>query len=176
MGAGGLVDFLDRLTATLQRPNARQMGESLTLRLWRAKTFPVDPTEIARDLGVVVEPNPELPEGQFAQALNLQGRDRIEYRPGESVKRLRFAIAHCLGHVLLKHGTSPVETVETFSRRAVDLQESDANAFALGLLIPAATLRHMIEVRGMTSVVKIAEVYDVSEVAIAERLKELRLI
>jgi Zn-dependent peptidase ImmA (M78 family) len=82
-----------------------------------------------------------LPTGIFGLASRVNGR---WYVVGDSSKgtagRLRFTLAHELGHVVLDHAPS-VDDESTLMMRGGASQEVDANYFAAELLLP----RHAVE-------------------------------
>ncbi len=80
----------------------------------------------------------------------------------------RYAVAHMLGHMALKHTDVPMETRANFSLNATSRQERDANEFALNVLIPTEGLEFMMA-RHRT-VEKLTQVYGVSPVAMTQRI------
>lgn len=100
--------------------------------------LPVRVVQLCRDIGVTVRRAP-LPEGVDGQSMILDGQPIILYRDTESTGRMRFTIAHELGHILLGH----VGKYELVSREPSPQDnpiEQAANVFASRLLAPACVL------------------------------------
>jgi Zn-dependent peptidase ImmA (M78 family) len=83
--------------------------------------------------GGIVVPFPEL-EGREAFAVWAADRPVVAVGPTDSGDRLRFSIAHEIGHLLMHQ--SPTAKAHA---------ESDANAFAAELLMPAVAIREDLE-------------------------------
>lgn len=78
------------------------------------RTFPIDPEEIAKRLGYILRPFKEMPKGAMKILISkdvdgisyFDPKERthvIYYRSGISKERLRFTIAHEIGHIQLGH-------------------------------------------------------------------------
>ena len=91
--------------------------------------------------------------------------------------RMRFTLAHELGHVRCGHDAGiAVDTYETLAGRTTDSREVQANAFAAELLAPAAGVRAMIDGEPtLEDVVRIAARHGISAVAALYRLSTLQL-
>jgi Zn-dependent peptidase ImmA (M78 family) len=91
--------------------------------------------------------------------------------------RMRFTLAHELGHVRCGHDAGiAVDTYETLAGRTTDAREVQANAFAAELLAPAAGVRAMIDGEPtLEDLVRIAARHGISTVAALYRLSTLRL-
>jgi rRNA maturation protein Nop10 len=85
-----------------------------------------DPGDIARQQGIELEIGPFAHEGQ------LIGHKRIEIPASDSPAAQRWAIAHELGHAVLRHEV-PEQRIE-----------QEANAFASELLVPREELRRLV--------------------------------
>ena len=95
-----------------------------------------------------------------------------------SEKRKRFTIAHEIGHFIL-HSDEPLhydvkelESLHFRSENISDLNEIESNSFAAELLMPEELVRELIE-KGVTSVKKLSEKFNVSEEAMRYRLINL---
>ena len=82
-------------------------------------------------------------------------------------------MAHELGHYALGHGTRPRDLPTMFSSRQTDPIERDANKFAAALLMPASAIKYLVSQMGVTDISDLASTFDVSEVAMEYRLKNL---
>lgn len=101
--------------------------------------------------------------------------------------RMRFSLAHELGHYLLHRDTSSVFIDETplfyrdeRSKEGTDPMEVEANVFAAELLMPEDVLRAEFETNPINTedesgVRELAARYGVSSAAMANRLKNLKL-
>lgn len=81
----------------------------------------------------------------------------------QSANRMRFSIAHELGHIFLGHD----------NRRDVDTVHQEANIFAAELLMPSDHISHLVANLGRKDIRRLAEFYFVSEEAIKVRLQDL---
>lgn len=103
----------------------------------------------------------------------------IRYSTTESPVRQRFTIAHEIGHFALGHlnsaGKMFRDTPENFSNGAAP-EERQANAFAAQLLMPEKVVKFAVNERGFNTLKSLANVFDVSEVAMKYRLVNLGLL
>lgn len=91
-----------------------------------------------------------------------------------SKKRQRFTIAHELGHYVLHRRRANSFTDHTFLRHSEESNpiEWEANRFAANLLMSGGSFRRAIE-NGMKNVGDLANHFNVSEMAVRVRAKEL---
>lgn len=92
--------------------------------------------------------------------------------------RYRFTIAHELGHCCLKHFPVDGSTTHLVFRKDGETKnekEIAANIFAGQLLIPENSLKDIIDELIMPSVRTLAEIFDVSENVMLERLRFLHI-
>jgi len=89
--------------------------------------------------------------------------------------RKRFVLAHMLAHVLLGHKIPRTEIPENMYAEA-DGEEGEANKKALEILIPEKILKCLVYNGDITSVKKLAPIFEVSETAIVQRMKYLKMI
>jgi Zn-dependent peptidase ImmA (M78 family) len=104
------------------------------------------------------------------------------------IGRMRFTLAHELGHYLLHRDKASVFIDETAlfyrgarAKQGVDPMEIEANAFAAELLMPENVLRAELGARPLHSeyddeIQKLAPRYGVSAAAMTNRLKTLKLV
>lgn len=127
---------------------------------------------LAADLGVTVL-DADL-TGAVARLARIgdRGRIRVSHHV-TNVGRRRFSIAHELGHFVLKHEGSPLAGCK---ERAMldyrgDSKESEANAFAIELLLPEKLVRRRCEVSpvDLRPIKKLAEDFKTSISATAIR-------
>lgn len=129
--------------------------------------LPIDPESFARKCGLEVRSEPELKELQLSGFLDCPNHT-ILYNPFEPNYRIRFTIAHELGHYLLGHGSSNRGN----ARSNMQTIEVQANRFAAELLMPEAAVRSNL---GLSSSA-LCELFGVSPSALEYRLKNLGVI
>jgi Zn-dependent peptidase ImmA (M78 family) len=139
------------------------------------ETVPVDPAQVARSMGIRVA-NAQL-DPDVAGAIEKRA-DRpasIYLSASDPPNRKRFTCAHEIGHYV-KHGEGDFEYVDYRDGTAsmgIDEDERFANAFAAALLMPE---RHVRRLRGLgMNEHEMAREFGVSEAAMVNRLKNLRL-
>lgn len=165
------------MTDTIQR--AKHRGESnageVLDRFWD-RGFPVDPVEIANDLGIDVR-LAELPENVSGVFVKRPGKDPvIAMEERDSVTRQRFTCAHELAHFILTFGEEGVDRVDRrdgLSAEGTDPEEVYANTFAASLLMPREEVEKL-HGKGLPWFT-IADHFGVSEDAIRFRLRDLGL-
>lgn len=143
--------------------------------------LPVKPVAIGSALSVDVFRR-TLELGQAGQVMldpDVKGRARIVINAEDDLIRQRFAIAHMLGHLVLGHlergGVHRTEKTRHFLLDEPSREESEANRFALELLMPEDALEVALRA-GYKKISELAGVFAVSEVALVERLKALSWI
>lgn len=89
-----------------------------------------------------------------------------------SLGRIRFTLAHEMGHILLGH----VETITFYRNREIDsetaVKETQANIFARDLLMPAVVLSGL-DVHSATEIAKLCNISLESAKIRAKRMEEL---
>ena len=108
-------------------------------------------------------------------SVKINGRYIIYYNSKKPVARIRFTIAHELGHCLLNHIR---DNEITFRRNSetdsnIDIKEIQANVFARDILMPAAVL-HRLNIASASDIAKICNVSMTSAEIRYKRLVELR--
>jgi Zn-dependent peptidase ImmA (M78 family) len=96
----------------------------------------------------------------------------------EDSHRYRFTIAHELGHCCLNHFPVDGSTVHLVFRKdgnTTDEDEIAANVFAGELLIPKESLLCVIDELLVPTVKVLADIFDVSNTVMSERLKYLKI-
>jgi hypothetical protein len=133
---------------------ARAAASRLLEEHWTGE-MPVDVDRIATAVGLVVR------RGGFAHQ-GLLKESVIEVPEDEASTAQRFAIAHEIGHYVLRHKVSE------------DKIEPEANVFASELLIPRKRLRRAVEV-GL-NLTELRELFYVSREALHWALQDARLL
>jgi Zn-dependent peptidase ImmA (M78 family) len=145
---------------------ARQVLETY----WNG-TLPVDPIQIASNMGIHVIADPNLAESGAYELVN--GVHTIFINPNESPVRCRFTAAHELGHCVLNHGPSKRDPARHFSANHYDLAEVEANKFAAEILMPSEVIDWVFNNGNLNTVSELAQRFHVSEIAMSIRLKTL---
>lgn len=107
-------------------------------------------------------------------SLNVNGVDVIYYNDSKSNTRIRFTLAHELGHCLLGH----LKLGKTYNRNSeldyadMDVYEMQANVFARDILMPATVL-HSLDISSAEEITRICNVSMQSAKIRYERLLEL---
>lgn len=140
--------------------------------------LPVSPKKIAEKVGVSVRAaaNNEPYSGKAFLENEIKV---IEYKSSEIPLRQRFTIAHELAHHMLGHTNEGhkyrefQDDVSKFNLREADPFEIQANKFAAELLMPKEAVEYLIMEKNITSLNKLAELFQVSTVAMKYRLTNL---
>ena len=135
--------------------------------------LPVDPFAIARSANVIVEHDPKMESNELGRFEYVNGQPRIYTNPNESELRLRFVVAHELGHYAMEHGTRFVDTSLHFAPVHYDRAENQANRFAIELLMPDFAVNILIEKRNIKSFEQLTGIFWVSGQSMEFRLKKL---
>lgn len=87
-----------------------------------------------------------------------------------SKERIRFCIAHSIGHIVFGH-SSHAENVNNFSSLGFD-EQSMANKFAIDLLVPPKVLKYCVG-NGLVKLELLCSKFLVSEALMAAQLKSV---
>lgn len=142
---------------------------------WNRGMLPIDPFKIATRAGIEIN---ELPDGsRYSGELTVRGDSAtIFYNASEGELRKRFTVAHELGHYFLRHGHSFLDAADNFDLYTLSPREMLANSYASKLLMPAEYVRAVFWRRGITTLEGLCDYFDVSEIAMVNRLKQLRIL
>lgn len=166
-----------------------EKAEKLSIELGFTE-YPINIFEFASRAGISILPM-ELDSDVSGLFIVKDGKPYIAYNRDENQTRVRFTIAHELGHYFLHSKSIPlfVDKVERVHYRNQDSssgevrKEREANSFAAALLMPKNHLIHEIENLqnefGASSdkvVRSLAKKFDVSPIAMTIRLTNLGLI
>lgn len=132
---------------------------------------PFDPSELASYLGITVSPRDDI---QDARTVPLGRRFHIEFNPNRPRGRIRFSIAHEIGHTLFS------DCAETIRARGLIGSEDNwqlellCNIAAAEILMPIGTAANL-EREDVTidNVLRLQREYDVSTEAICLRLVKI---
>lgn len=151
------------------------------LSRWWTGTLPVDPMQIATCEGlraIAANPFDETHEKWMSGASGRfdAGHRLIMYSGIEPPVRQRFTVAHELGHYALEHGNAFRDDPSSFSSRAIDWREREANQFAAELLMPTEALLRIVRSGTVADAGALAAMFNVSKVAMSYRLQNLGLL
>lgn len=104
---------------------------------------------------------------------DYEGVPTIFVNRAEGRNRQRFTVAHELGHYALNHPGEQIDRVNNYQAYQYDPIETQANAFAMELLMPEFVVNYLIKNEKIKSVETLAEMFEVSENAMRFRLKNL---
>jgi Zn-dependent peptidase ImmA (M78 family) len=149
----------------------RAADEVLAL-YWNGRS-PVQPFQIARDLGARIVEFDHAPESGYLMVSH--GTVEIGVKSTEPEARQRFTVAHELGHWKLGHGNSFRDRPDDFGIGATTFFERQANAFAACLLMPRGLVLELAHL-SLKGVDDMARTFKVSRAAMEYRLKNLGLI
>jgi len=150
-------------------------------KYWATREYPVDPYIIAYENDIQIINNPNLKDKDIAGKIYKKdnGQVAIEVNPWQTPYRQRFTVAHELGHYFLGHdlsdGLNRVDTITNLSN-PTDKIETQANSFAAELLMPREFIEHILYEQQISDIDKIADMLQVSRLALGYRLKNLGLI
>ncbi|MBI9113263.1 ImmA/IrrE family metallo-endopeptidase [Maridesulfovibrio ferrireducens] len=141
-----------------------ELAHSYLLSFWDGM-LPVNPIRIANALSIQVFQDENL------QSCNRSGEYRpgvISFNPHHHKNRIRFTVAHELGHHAFNHGPAARED-HSFS---YSYKEQQANEFAAALIMPHEAITRLLT-EGITSFSELSERFGVSPRAMEIRLERL---
>jgi Zn-dependent peptidase ImmA (M78 family) len=135
-------------------------------------SLPIPIIEIAEEIGLKVVPFdfPEEISGVLKKEKRIIGVNKRHHG-----NRMRFTIAHELGHFLLGHGVEREEDIVEKDFDEGGRKEREANIFASEILMPEMWVKNIIDKEGK-DVTKLAKDFQVSPQAMTIRLMELNLL
>ncbi|MBI1818653.1 MAG: ImmA/IrrE family metallo-endopeptidase [Deltaproteobacteria bacterium] len=158
-------------------PRVRDVAQGIRSTCRQSKRVPFDPFECAEYFGVTVHAA-TLPPGVSGRVVFDGEAPRIEFRPTDSERRIRFTVCHELGHLcfLERKPAYPKERNIRFTVSTIQAREEKlCNRIATELLMPRALFLRRLA--GLTpcaeSLTVLAGIFDVSTMAVARRICEL---
>lgn len=143
--------------------------------------LPVNPDNIAHKMGIVISEYDCGSTYSGEAGISVNGLKYIKVKSFDLMIKRRFVIAHEIGHHTLFHINGVKEHVlrdidDNFNLNVVDLRELEANRFAVEFLIPKQALEYAIGKGGYTSIMELASIFGVSQVAMKWRLSNLGIV
>jgi predicted transcriptional regulator len=154
-------------------------AQQLLSTAWDGRPLPVDPIQIAQQLGIKVS-TAGLDEGVAGMLRKRPGFDPEIFINGhDSLNRQRFTVAHELGHYVKRIAAREdewehVDYRDTLASAGTDPDEVFANRFAAGLLMPKAEIERLKRDHGYGPATLALE-FGVSAEAMSFRLTNLGL-
>lgn len=142
------------------------------------QTIPVNLARIAKSMGVTIRLQSTV---DCAALLEFQAdlRWRITLPQHDSTMHQRYAVAHALAHVALHHlrpgMARRIEVSEDFRIDHAVRLNSEANDFALQLLIPQPALHYALHTMQARNHLELAHLFEVPELLIKQRMADLNL-
>jgi Zn-dependent peptidase ImmA (M78 family) len=137
----------------------------------------VEPFDIAASLGVEVVEERLDPDISGILQIRRGGRGMIFLNRADGARRKRFTCAHELGHYVKRLGEGDnlehIDYRDEAASRGVDADERFANAFAASLLMPDYLVERQVALGDGET--EMADLFEVSEAALVNRLKGLGL-
>lgn len=142
------------------------------------RSVPVNLARIARAMGVTVALQPQLPSCALLE-ISARNQARVTIGAQQSTVRQRYGVAHAIGHVALHHLRPGMQrhiaVAEDFRADHSQRWDSEANDFALGLLLPEEALRQRVLTEGCTDLQELAAGFEVAPLLVKQRLADLDL-
>jgi Zn-dependent peptidase ImmA (M78 family) len=166
---------------------AENGAQEILISSWRRDetsiTLPVDPFEIAKNLGIKAY-TANLDPGVSGMLIKLAGEDpEIYVEASDSPNRRRFTCAHEIGHYVKRSATGDkeweyVEHRDLLTSQGSNPEEIYANQFAASLLMPREQVQQRIKEPAnlAAETALLAAQFGVSEDAMRYRLINLDLL
>ena len=152
-----------------------------TLRKHGFYSLPIDVLKLAEELGVNIEPANLAPDISGIFVIK-NDKPYIRYSKNDIKTRVRFTIAHELGHWLLHSKSTPlfIDRTPKIMFRNIESstgeihKEREANSFAAALLMPEILIKkEMSKLKMGDAVEQLADIFEVSTQAMSFRLSNL---
>ena len=148
------------------------------LKLHWDASVPVNLARIARGMGIVVRLSDTL---QACAQIDISAKNeaRITLGKQQSVVRQRYGVAHAIGHIALHHlrpgQQRLIDVSDNFGVDAYNRTETEANQFALALLLPGDALCQRLEQLRMADLDDLARRFEVPAILVKQRMADLSL-
>jgi Zn-dependent peptidase ImmA (M78 family)/transcriptional regulator with XRE-family HTH domain len=163
----------DKKSFSISPKKPEEVAASILKKCGMSKTAPIDLNKIAQMYSMKIEKSNLIDsDGWIVYQMDKKWA-AIKYRENLSWGRSRFTIAHEMGHFFLDN------LDESEASCSIDDNNTDreraANDFAAGLLMPEKTIIEKIgsNVQGIEDILKMSQMFEVSQTAAAIRLIRL---
>lgn len=163
----------------------KDSAENILNYYWNYK-LPVDVNLITQQMGIHVQYVDEINSsnknaiGKIEIPNHRQITFIIRNQSNDSLWQKRFTLAHQIGHVALNHhnnhGNNLIETIDCFNLNNPNWIEREANVFAMRLLMPKNAIETAIMDFNLSTVSQLTKLFNVSQLSMRTRLKELKWI
>ena len=142
------------------------------------QSVPVNLARIAKAMQLVVELGDT---GDACALLELapQRKACVTIGKTHSMARQRYGVAHAIAHLALHHlrpgMRKAISASGSYHADHSQRQDSEANDFALQLLMPESVLRYTVEGGHAHSLQELAHLFEVPEILVKQRLADLDL-
>ncbi|WP_370680880.1 ImmA/IrrE family metallo-endopeptidase [Comamonas sp. GB3 AK4-5] len=119
--------------------------------------------------------------GTACALLEVSGAHKACVTIGQShpITRQRYGVAHAIAHLALHHLRPGMQRAicisDSYHADHNQRQDSEANDFALQLLLPETVLRYTVAGRHACSLQELAHLFEVPEILVKQRLADLDL-
>lgn len=142
------------------------------------QTVPVNLARIAKGMGLAVRLG-ETGDACAILEITAQRKARVIIDRTHPITRQRYGVAHALAHLALHHlrpgMRHRIRISDTYHANHSLRQDSEANDFALRLLMPEEALRYSVEQRHARTAEEVAHLFDVPEMLVKQRMADLDL-
>lgn len=148
------------------------------LKLHWDQSVPVNLARIARRMDIAVRLSDTL-QACAQLDISVQNKACITIGKQQSVLRQRYGVAHAIGHVALHHlrpgHQRLIDVSDNFGVDANNRSETEANQFALALLMPAQALQQRVQELRMAQWEDLAPLFEVPPILVKQRMADLNL-
>lgn len=148
------------------------------LKLHWDESVPVNLARIARRMGIAVRLSDTL---QACAQIDISAKNEVRITIGkqQSIVRQRYGVAHAIGHVALHHlrpgHQRLIDVSDNFGVDANNRSQTEANQFALALLMPGDVLRQRVQTLRMADLDDLAHLFEVPAILVKQRMADLSL-
>jgi Zn-dependent peptidase ImmA (M78 family) len=142
------------------------------------QSVPVNLAHIAKAMGIAVAVG-DTGAACAVLEISRQRKARITINATHSFMRQRYGVAHAMGHIALHHlrpgMRREIMVSESYHVDYSLRMESEANDFALRLLIPTQVLQFTLTEGHAESLQELAHLFEVPDILVKQRLADLDL-
>lgn len=163
---------------TVIMPRMALLAEGI-LKLHWDQTVPVNVAHIVKKMGVRLLLEPGL---EACALLRISASNQAQIRLSQSLPHVhqRYVVAHALAHVALHHlrpgMAQAIHISQDFRLDFTQRHMTEANDFALRLLMPEPALQYAIHTMQARDVEELAHAFAVPALFVKQRMAELQLV